>query len=449
VALTLAAALLHPIMAMAGVSALYWLYLGESRPVIAAALAIVGLKALALAAFFMPWARFDAGWLASVNARSPYLFLANWQLDDWARAAVAAATLVAGVRALPDARARALARVAVITSASGLVLALIAGDLLHLVLFTQLQPWRWQWLGTVVAALLLPQILHGLWNGDRAARTAGILLLAAWVFAANAYALAAAAGALLCLGLLSRLKPGESRWVYAGALALLALAGVWRLASNLQLTDAHYADPDLPSWLRAAASFTRDGAAPAALMALAAWLAQTRRGRPALLLLAVLAGGACAALGPQTWHRWTAREFSERQVAGFADFRRRIPPGAEVFWPESPVGVWLLLERPSYLSVIQTSGLVFSQPAARELQRRAAALAGAVSPASFMTWNGGAGALNLTGSQLAAACATGAFAFLVTAADLGSEPVAVKAGVPGAAARPLRLYRCDAAAAAT
>jgi len=67
-------------------------------------------------------------------------------------------------------------------------------------------------------------------------------------------------------------------------------------------------------------------------------------------------------------------QFPPQQLARFGGFRERIPPGSNVFWPESPVAVWILLERPSYLSVIQTSGMVFSRPSALELERRADAL---------------------------------------------------------------------------
>jgi hypothetical protein len=44
---------------------------------------------------------------------------------------------------------------------------------------------------------------------------------------------------------------------------------------------------------------------------------------------------------------------------------------ADVFWPESPVAAWLLLDRPNCLSVLQTSGMVFSRDTAMEVQRRA------------------------------------------------------------------------------
>ena len=96
--------------------------------------------------------------------------------------------------------------------------------------------------------------------------------------------------------------------------------------------------------------------------------------------------------------------------AQFAPWRALIPPGAEVFWPESAPEAWVLLQRPSYLSVVQTSGVVFSRAAALEMQRRALALSAVVAPAAFMDFSGGgAGIGPATREQLERACATGEF----------------------------------------
>src|SRR5450631_1371803 len=190
--LIVAATLLHPVMAAAGIAALFWLEVARDRPLWSLALIACGVLVVAVQAFAMPaglWGRFDAAWLALVENRSPYLFLAHWQLDDWSRIAVSVSTLLVGRAVLQNAPARALAGVTVITVAAGLALAAAAVDLLHLVLFTQLQPWRWQWLGTVVAAVLVPQILFTLWQRQVAGRTGALLLVSAWIFGANAYAL--------------------------------------------------------------------------------------------------------------------------------------------------------------------------------------------------------------------------------------------------------------------
>jgi hypothetical protein len=398
------------------------------------------------------WGRFDAHWLALVKDRSPYLFIAHWQLDDWSRAVVTLATLGVGVRVLSVDRARTLSLIVLTTVLTGLALTVIGCDLLRLVLLTQLQPWRWQWLGTVVAALLLPEIVRILWQNavperqTNERRTTALLLISAWVFATDVYPLFAAIAALAVLGWLRKLKPSEARWVFFGACGVGVIAVTWRVASNLEFTDAHYLDPNIPLWLRRASSFTHDGSIPIAAVSLAFWLARIRRGRAALIVLGGLAVAGCLVSFPQIWKSWTTREFPPQQVARFSGFRERIPPGAQVFWPESPVAVWVLLQRPSYLSVIQTSGMVFSRRTALELERRADSLGAAINPGSFMSWNAGT-AMTLSLQQLEQSCATGEFQFLVTGRDLGVEPLAEVPAGSSPASTKIRLYRCPFPAA--
>jgi hypothetical protein len=459
----LAAAALHPLMALAGVGALYCLYVGETKPVVAVALVIVAVKAMALMAYGMPlgpWGRFDAAWLALVQTRSPYLFLRGWSLPDWTQLGVTITTLCLAYLAFADGQARRLARLSALTALTGVALTGIGCDLLHLVLLTQLQPWRCQWLATVVAALVLPELLVALWRargrGRGRGRAAASLLLSAWLFGSDGYALAACAAALLAWLGIPHLRVGEARWIGYGATAFLLLAGVWRLASNLLFTSAHYFEPTVPLWLRDSMSFTRDGSVPIALLLLVGWLTGRPAGpRPALTrgataALGVAALASCAILAPSTLAAWTSREFPASRTAPFAGWRERIAPQATVFWPESPLAVWLLLDRPSYLSVLQTSGLVFSRASAREFERRATALSTAVSRDAFLNFDSGTG-LSLSRAQLQTSCASGAFDYLVTAADLGMAPVAVVSAttapleVPARSARPLRLYQCRTA----
>lgn len=261
-----------------------------------------------------------------------------------------------------------------------------------------------------------------------------MLLAAAWIFAQGAFGLAVALAAIASLAPLRRLKPSEARWVLWGACGVLALAVAWRLATNLQFTEAYYIDVRIPLWLRRAMSFAHDGGAPLLVIVVAWWLAHTARwtGVTVLAAIAVLGG---ALLLPQTWNRWTAHEYSPQLIEEFAPWRNRIPSGAQVFWPESPPSTWVLLDRPNYLSLIQTSGMVFSRDAALEMQRRALALSPAIAPQSFLSWDASM-SLRLSAQQARQACQTGEFQFLVTAADLGVAPVDVLKG--------LRLYRCAA-----
>jgi hypothetical protein len=435
-ALIVLAALFHPIIAVAGLAALLCFHVAMPHPRAAFVLACV---ALGCAAAFC--GRIDAEWLQLIGDRSPYLFLDTWGLEDWARCAVVLATLIAGLAPGMESRARTLCGVTLATTVGGLALTWIACDYLHLAMLTQMQPWRCQWLGMAVAAILLPLIVVRNWQAGQSGRTRSALLLAAWLFASNEFALQV----VVLLGVASilnvRLAPARARWVFYGACAMLAVAGAWRLASDLQFSEAYYLEPGVPLWIRRTMSFVHDGSVPAVVAASLVWLGVRRTGRSVWVPLMGLAGAVCVSLAPVTWHAWSFREFPPQRVAQFAPLRAALPARAEVFLPESPVAAWLLLDRPSYLSVIQTSGLVFSRAAAIEFSRRAAALQEALSAQVFMRWNPGGTVLNPSVSQLQRICASGAVEFLVTGVDLGVPALAVQREArPGRAA--MRLYRC-------
>jgi hypothetical protein len=91
---------------------------------------------------------------------------------------------------------------------------------------------------------------------------------------------------------------------------------------------------------------------------------------PKASALAAAAAVACLAVAPAAVRSWTRFQYTPALRATFDQWRERLPANAEVLWPESPVGVWYLLDRPSYWSPAQMSGFVFSRPAAVELDRR-------------------------------------------------------------------------------
>jgi hypothetical protein len=441
------AASLHPIMAAAGVVALCWIYVFATRPILAAAAGGLILAVLAVMAFVMPEGvagRFDADWWQLVEARNPNLFLGFWQIEDWANAAVTLATVVIAARSLPSAAARRLAAAAAVCCGAGLLLTFIACDCWHLVLVTQLQPWRWQWLATVVAALLVVPTVLANWRANGIARVTALLLTAAWALGDAPFVLVPVAllAVLACAAPLRRWLPEETRLLIWGAGAVLGLAILWRVASNLEFTSAFFFDLTMPLWFRRTVSWWHDGTTAAALLVLAWWLgSHAGRHRLALRTLAVLSIAGCAIVLPQAWNRWTSREFSAQRFADFAPMRARIPPGSDVFWPESPLSTWLLLRRPNYLAGFQSAGVVFSRPAALEMRRRAERLADVVAPAVFLMWGSGTKGLILSPPQLRRAC--DAVDYLVTRSDLGLPPLAVVSPPQGSSGKsPTRLYRC-------
>jgi hypothetical protein len=440
IALMLLAALFHPIMAVAGCAALLCAMVAIPYPGTACILSAAGLG-------FAAWlsGSIDPAWLALIRERSPYLFLGNWHLEDWAPCAVTLATLFAGQGAGVEDPARKLCRVVLITTLGGLALTAIGCDGLHLLLLTQLQPWRCLWLGTAVAALMLPLIVVRGWQSGLPGRASCMLLLAAWLFASNECALEVLVLLALTSAVSTRLAPAHFRWVYRGAWLLLAVALAWRVATNLEFSDAYYLEPGVPLWIRRTVSFVHDGSVPAAIGAAFVWLGTVRPSRGVRVGLGFAATAAALAilyLAPLTWRAWRFQEFSPRMIAQYAPLRAALPAHAEVFVPEGPLTAWLLLDRPSYLSLTQTSGLVFSRAASVEFQRRAMALDAALPSKVFMGWDSGGTALNLSVAQLQQLCAIGAASYLLTSADLGMPALATVPREPRSARALMRLYRC-------
>jgi hypothetical protein len=340
-------------------------------------------------------------------------------------------------------------------SVTGIALTGIGADALQLVAVTQVQPWRATWLATTVAALLLPAVVGARWQAGSRGRITALLLIAAAMWGAEV-------PALLLLTVLSfefaapAIPAAAVRLLVGGAWALLGLALAWRLAVNLQGMSAYYLDPGIPLWARRTVSLMGDGSVPVGLAAGALWLGGHAGSRPARLralpgLCAIGAAAAAGVLLPVLWQRETVQQFPRARIEQFAAARALLSERAEVFWPAAPMGAWALLQRPSFLSMLQTSGVVFSRASALELRRRAAALAPVIASRAYLEWAEGAAEPDWSDAQLQAACRTQAFEYLATNRDLGiSTPVAIVAAPDRperrspASAAALRVYRCGA-----
>jgi hypothetical protein len=103
-----------------------------------------------------------------------------------------------------------------------------------------------------------------------------------------------------------------------------------------------------------------------------AGLAALKSAKPAACAaMAVVAVGALV-FGLRAWDQrspWQA--YTERAYASEGrPFAGQIAVGASVFWEDNPLQTWLLLHRPSYFSLNQASGLLFSREASMEFARR-------------------------------------------------------------------------------
>lgn len=377
-----AAALLHPIMAAAGVAMLFILRVGLRRPVVASAIAATGLAALIAVAWLAPFgpiARFDTGWFDLLFSRGTYLFPSRWRPIDWAHASVPLTVLAVGAMTAPPSRLRSLCIAALILGLSGLGISLLGSDLLHVVIVAQAQPWRWLWLSNAMAVVLMPAVLKNCWAADSSQRSAAILLVAAWVCIDEVYAPA--------IGLLAILAVTSARYVDAPHRGRLMVVGAWivlifgslvlseyvlRVMKQVSLIppDSTLYDSRYLLWLRHWKPWQAGGVLPSAVLFGVWWMAMRRRTPPTVLAVATIGIMLCAAVVPLARNAWTRVDLPASLRTEFSSWREIIPPQAQVLWARSAFPTWFLLERPSYWSQTQTAASVFSEDMAREIARR-------------------------------------------------------------------------------
>lgn len=376
--------LLHPIMGLAGVVFLFLLFIGARRPAMTAGLAVGGLAVVAIfsrAAPFGPIAPFDPQWFQFVHSRLQYLFPSLWSVRAWGRMAIPSATLIVGAIMPAPSDPRRLCRTALVTAVLGIGIALLGSDLLHIVIVTQVQTWRWLWLSNALAIMVLPYIASEYWREGTTSRAALILVGAAWISFDQPF------GGLIAILAVVAAALGRLRLTRRTSQGLLVVASAILLASFMLFTKTvlagathHRPAPAglnlIQSMYWAIASrwtpWATDGILPACGFLGLWWVARRRaeaspsRGP----LVVVVAVTLCLALGPFAWSSWTNFAPSRRMQAQFASWRRAIPPTSEVFTSGVPLIPWFLLERPSYWSLRQMTGAVFSRSTTMKLLRR-------------------------------------------------------------------------------
>ena len=382
-----AAALVHPIMAMAGVGTvlvlLAWRRDARTSLAVVSAMVVVAGLIVALGAAGVPLldrlvVHVDADWLGMLAARSPYLFPSRWPASDFAAPIVQATTIALAVRDTHPKTRRVLVAVAVSAFAQ-LAAALVFGDALHGLLAIQVQEWRALWLLAVVAMVCLPYVASQLWRGSAQDRVVLALLGLAWLSPLGLAGSLAVCVLSLVLRARSGLFPIENRH------AIWALAAVAAVA----LVTTAIA---IGGWASLVSRGPRDEAAAFVLalrsdllvapvwLATAVWLlAEPRRFGPSWLGrampgVATIGLAALAVVAARTWdERGSAAIWGNQD--GFAA-TGDVPgaPSSELFVVGGLSSSWFALGRPQYFSPEQAASIVFSRPLAMAWRRRADAL---------------------------------------------------------------------------
>jgi hypothetical protein len=434
--------LVHPVMTAPAIAVAGYLLLGESRPRLFAALAAALLVGIAVLGLALPedssW-KLAGTWLQMVNLHAPYVFLFNWTAEDWNGPVTTVATLGIGLLALEKGTARKVCIASLFSVGFCLALNLLGADLLRISILTQAQGYRCLWIAGVVCVLVLPSICINLWQRGRLGRATLFMLAAAWLLRDEMYSLAVAPLTLLVAWLATRKGDEEPSLpiVYFTSCAVLGFAIVVTTANTLLESSSTYLDTAAPEIVDRIHTFLDVRLLPVTLL-LAAWFASQRLRTTGGLVAVVMATAAIgAAMVPYSVADWTRSDYGAQTRKAFASWRAEIPVGEDVAWLDRPFATWVLLERPSYYSTVQTGTALFSRKAAEVLHNRKhrvlTELIGAPKSAPIK---------KASAASLAGLCERYETRFIVSATDLHpTSYVPAPAGVSNAYRR-FRLYQC-------
>jgi hypothetical protein len=440
-ALCIAAATLfiHPLMALPGLLLLLCLLAGL-RTSIAGALAGIGVTALiALAALLAPrsagfLALLDGPWLTIVRERSQFLFLQLWRFADWKINALPFASLALALLAVRDRPIRQLAWAAMLVGATGLVVAWIASTIGPVAILMQGQAWRWMWIPSFASILLLAPTLMWMWQDQKCGRACALLLVGGWTCTAMDTWVGIGLTSLLWLArpLISDRIAGLLRWA---ALVLAIVLVGWTFANAWTILTSSPEPGRDPVWF----AFARNvlGLSTATLMMSGVawrWIS-TRRSlwAPAIACLPL---GALAAASLPGAMREIVTAGTPAEIGAFADWRDAIPASSNVAIigvRNSAAFAWFTLGRPNYLSVNQSSGVVFSRATAMEVKRRSEVLAPLIDPSykvmTFLARKAGAREAPddkdkpLTSAALIGLCRDAQLDFVIAREFVGFDPL--------------------------
>ena len=364
------AALAHPLVTIPALAVAWGMRVVEDRRwwwAAALAVPVGALAAMGVAPFAGALQRFDDGWWETLRQFDAQVQLTSWDATDIG-SAVLDLMLVGLAAKLLKPPARRLPAALLAASALLLLGAYAFGDLARDVLVVQLQLWRVLWLTHTLAMLCLPIVVLELWHEGEASRVAAAAAAAAvlavsWTLPHAWLFLAWLPAALVIRHRADGLSAAIVRTALAGT--LLAVAGI---SVVLAVSMVGFIEGD-----RVLATVALPEVAllsiPTLGLLVGVVLASLLGRLPARG--AVLAAIALLALSTTQWDQrsqWIRTV--EAGAFGQHPFTRFIPPTAQVYWHLELLPTWVMLDRASFVSDAQASGLVFNRATAQDYVQR-------------------------------------------------------------------------------
>jgi hypothetical protein len=438
--LALGALLIHPLMALPGLLLIACLRLPVRVGVIGAIGCVFATLAIVVAAVNVPTAShvltvMDAPWLDVVRERSQFIFLQLWSIHDWDINAQPFISLTFTALAVTDDRIRKLCAAAILVGAAGLAVAFICGLIGPVAILVQGQAWRWVWIVVFIGAALVPSTALQVWRDEKCGALCAMLLVSSWTLPGVDGTVCVSIALILWLTraqISSRLAT-HSRWLSAAlgvAMVVWTLVKCWAILlpppsplgraplGGVQIQDVFA--------LRI----------PAVLLGVLVWWgtrAVRTRWVPILISTMLIALSICAFPAAFKQPRTLA---AAADIHEFADWANVIPPTSAVLVaPPRDVGafVWFTLDRPNYLTLNQSSGVVFSRATALEVRRRSEVLLPLMDPdwkilTSLRATSGSRRKKEvttrlLTAENLIQVCADLQLGFVISPEKVGFEPL--------------------------
>ncbi|MGG5822482.1 hypothetical protein [Falsiroseomonas sp. HW251] len=374
--LMLLALSLHPLIAMPGVGVLALLWLSRlprlTRALVALAVLLACLPVVLPDGLLDRIGRMDAEWAEIVGGTVQIAMLAEWSAAEYARLGGRLILTVTLLLALTG-QARTLLGAAFVVGLLGLLLSGLAGGIAKLHIVIAGQPWRAVWPMLCLGNLLfVPAMLRlrdeGFWARPMERATIIVLtVLMVGVHVAPGLFIALPLPGLLLFWqvLLHRRRAAPSRLALLGMRALLVLSLGWGLAVLVLAVWVQAAQYEELPWTVPRGTLLIAGAV--ALLA-----AATAPVRPRAMAAAMLAGAVLLPMIALASHdqRTAWARFVETPGAEQRSLEAFLPREGGVFWDGGLDLVWFRLQRPSYFSCVQGSGVVFFRGTAIAYQER-------------------------------------------------------------------------------
>lgn len=440
VSLALGAMLIHPLMGLPGLLIVLCLWLPNRAGVLGAVVGVLATLAIAEAAVDLSYVShvltvMDAPWLDVVRERSQFLFLQLWSMRDWETNVQPFLYLGFTAIAVPEERIRKLCAAAALVGAAGLVVALIGGLVGPVALLVQGQAWRWVWIAVLVSEVLLPYTAMRVGREEKCGPLCALLLVCGWTLPGIDGAVCIGLAWMLWLARphIHSLAAAYFRYAFA---ALAAAIGVWILIKWRAIVSSPNPPSDLaPLRVTQIQQFFALKITAVLLAALVWWALRIARKTRVFIVLSAILAGFSALIFPTAFSqpRTIAPPVDTQE---FADWEKVIPPTSTVLvTPPRDLGafVWFTLNRPNYLTLDQSAGVVFSRATALEIRRRSEVLL----PLMDEDWKiltrlrdrAGGGrkkpaiARSLTRKNLTHICADPQLGFVISPQKIGFDPI--------------------------